>query len=49
MSTIQADLKDTKILSGDSRCTELHDKVTELPAEDIIPDEEVVLTLTRAG
>ncbi|NLV16262.1 MAG: DNA gyrase subunit A [Syntrophomonadaceae bacterium] len=49
MAIIKTDLKDVKNRFGDPRRTELHSKVAELPAEDIIPDEDVVLTLTRAG
>lgn len=49
MDIIKADLKEIKSRYGDPRRTEIQSKVAELPAEDTIPDEEVVLTLTRAG
>lgn len=49
MKIIKADLKSLKSRYGDPRRTEIQDQVEEPPVEDTIPNEEVVLALTRSG
>lgn len=49
MDIIKADLKNIKSRYGDPRRTAIQSKVEEQPAEDTIPDEKVVLALTKAG
>ena len=46
---IREDLLEVKRRFGDKRRSEITENVAELDIEDLIPDEEAVITLTRGG
>lgn len=46
---IKEDLLEVKRRFGDARRSEITENVAELDIEDLIPDEEAVITLTRGG
>jgi len=48
-SIIVSELKDLKERFGDERRTSINGTVEELEDEDLIPDEEVVVTITNSG
>ena len=49
MDVIKNELNDTLSEYGDSRLTEINNDYTDLVDEDLIPDEEVVVTLSHSG
>ena len=46
---IRTELETLKEKYGDERCTEITNEVTEFEIEDLIADEEMVVTLSHAG
>ena len=48
-SIIKEDLIEVKRRFGDARRSEITENVAELDIEDLIPDEDAVITLTRGG
>jgi DNA gyrase subunit A len=49
MGIIKAELREIQKKYGDSRRTEIMHDAEEISVEDVIPDEEVIITLTHAG
>ena len=49
MDVIKNELNETLSEYGDSRLTEINNDYTDLVDEDLIPDEEVVVTLSHSG
>ena len=49
MDVIRSELNETLSDYGDSRLTEINNDYTDLVDEDLIPDEEVVVTLSHSG
>ena len=49
MDVIKNELHETLSEYGDSRLTEINNDYTDLVDEDLIPDEEVVVTLSHSG
>lgn len=49
MNIIKEEVLELKKKYGDDRCTEIVDQTDELTIEDLIADEEMVITITHAG
>ncbi|MFA9462333.1 DNA gyrase subunit A [Thiohalorhabdus methylotrophus] len=49
MGVIRDELVDIKERFGDERCTEIQEAASELTLEDLVAEEDMVVTMTRAG